>query len=406
MSAAAEDIKIFRTRADKWLAANAPQDRLDFESPADELVAARQFLAAAHDAGFAAISWPVRYGGQGLTVAHERAYKEAAAAYAPPTDLFLIGLAIVAPTILALGTPDQKQLYLRALGRGEVFWCQLFSEPEAGSDVAGLRTRATRHRDGWLLNGQKVWTTHAQLADFGLLLARTDPDLPKHRGLTMFILDMNSAGVRVRPLRDMTGGARFNEVFLDDVYVPGDRVLGEVNGGWAAAVRMLSFERIAIGERIRPRSHAVSFVMLARAAAERGLLDDGFVQGSLLDLYIRERQTEVFSGGLVEQIRAGIDPGARGSVGKLLNAQLAECGVETAQAVLGPGSVFWADGDDRGERTALAISEKHSWSIAGGTSEIQRTIIGEQILGLPKEPQVDRGIPFRQLASRDGKSPQ
>jgi alkylation response protein AidB-like acyl-CoA dehydrogenase len=361
--------------------------------PDPETAQARAFMARLHDAGYSGITWPAAYGGQGLSAAEERAFQQAARDFPLPVNVFGIGLGMCGPTLLSLGTEEQKHRYIRPLLRGAEIWCQMFSEPGAGSDVASLQTRAVLDGDTWVVNGQKVWTSVARSADFGLLIARTDPDVPKHRGITMFIVDMHDPGVTVRPLRDMTGISHFNEIFLDDVRVPADRVVGEVNGGWQAAVTTLLHERVSIGMGSARTERPCSFASLSAAARERGLLTDETVRDRLVDLYVRERAFDLLSARMTQELRAGIDPGARGSVVKLLLADLTQYGPDVASEILGPETVAHT-GDNP---VASALAWAPGMALGGGTNEIMRNIIGDRVLGLPREPQVDRDVPFREL---------
>ena len=242
------------------------------------------------------------------------------------------------PTILELGTEEQKQRYLPKLLRGEEIWCQLFSEPSGGSDVAALITTAVRDGDGWVLNGQKVWTSGAQYSDYGAVIARTDPTVPKHNGITMFIVDMHAPGVTVRPLKVATGAAPFNEVFFDQVRLPADAVIGEVNDGWRAAVIMLRNERVAIGTMAAPRTSPLSYHSLRGLAARLGTGADAGLSRKLAELYARERCVQLFGQLLREEAMAGRDPGPRGSVAKLAGAELGIFASQVAAEVLGPAA--------------------------------------------------------------------
>jgi alkylation response protein AidB-like acyl-CoA dehydrogenase len=390
-----DELSAFRGRAWEWLAGNAgtalPRDAAAY------LVEAKRFQAALHDAGFAGITWPVKYGGQGLGQAEQLAFNDVAKDFTLPVDPFIIGLGMCGPTLVDLGTDAQKSRYIRPLLRGEEIWCQLFSEPGAGSDVASLQTRAVRDGDSWVLSGQKVWTTVAQLADFGAVLARTNPDVPKHRGLTMFIIDMHAPGVTVRPLRVMTGAAPFNEVYFSDVRLPSDAVIGAVDNGWHAAVTMLGHERVAIGTSVPRKSNPLAFAALVETAKRHGQHTDPVVRDKLVELYLRERSLALFTSRLRQEASAGRNLGARGSVAKLLAATLGTQAVDVAGLVAGPEVVAWAPDDDRAAELSTAVTGTPGLAIAGGTNEIQRNIIGERVLGLPKEPQVDRDVPFRDL---------
>jgi alkylation response protein AidB-like acyl-CoA dehydrogenase len=391
----------FRDRARSWLAANAPR-RSDAADPDGEprvtgLRAQKEFQAKLYDAGLAGLTWPAEYGGQGLTHAEQIAFSQEARDYALPTGAFLIGLGMPGPTILEMGSEEQKKRYLPPMLRGEEIWCQLFSEPAAGSDVASLTTSAVRDGDEWLLNGQKVWTSGAQWSDYGAIIARTDPAVPKHNGITMFIVDMHAPGVTVRPLKVATGASPFNEVFFDNVRLPADSVIGDVNNGWAAAVVMLRNERVTIGTMSAPRTSPLAYHSLSALAERLGTGDDVEVGRRLARLYARERSARLFGQLLREEAMAGRDPGARGSVAKLAGAELAMTACEVAEAVLGQAVVAGGASDPDIQAVTTAIIGAPGGSIAGGTNEIQRNIIGERVLGLPKDPGTDRGTPFNQL---------
>ncbi|MEU0462516.1 acyl-CoA dehydrogenase family protein [Amycolatopsis sp. NPDC006131] len=379
----------FREKVRAWLAENVPGD--------EELATAKRFQAALYDAGLAGITWPKEFGGQGLTAAEQQVFDQESARYDLPNSVFRIGMGMCGPTILDLGTPEQKARYIPPLLRGDEIWCQLFSEPGAGSDVASLQTRAVRDGDQWVINGQKVWTTVAHLADFGALLARTDPDVPKHQGLTMFLIDMHAPAVTVRPLKDMTGRAPFNEVYFENLRLPADAVLGQVGQGWLAAVTMLGHERVSIGGFVRKRHDPLAHANLAETARRYGRDADPVVRAELAKLYAAERALALFNVRLRQEAEAGSPPGARGSVAKLAGAQLQQQAVAVAGLIAGPRATAWEPGDPAGEELALAINQTPSSSIAGGTDQIQRTIIGDRILGLPREPVVDRDVPFREL---------
>ncbi len=387
----AEHLSQYRDTLRGWLAAHVP------EHPTGDLEEAKGFQAALHDAGYAGITWPVEAGGQGLGAAEAQIFAEEASAFDLPVRPFLISTGMCGPTLVDLGTDEQRRRYLPPLLRGEEIWCQLFSEPGAGSDVASLQCKAVPDGDGWVLTGAKVWTSNAQWADFGAILARTDPDRPKHGGLTMFVLDMHDPGVTVRPLVDMTGGAPFNEVFLDGVRVGPDAVLGEVNAGWAAATTMLGHERVTISGLRQKRSSGLTYEALAELARRHGTSADPVARDRLAELYAHQRVLELFNARMRQETVAGEPPGSRGSVGKLAGAMLLRRGIETAGHLAGPGVIAWEDGDEASTGLELAINSTPASNIAGGTNEIQRGIIGDRILGLPREPQVDRGVPFREL---------
>jgi alkylation response protein AidB-like acyl-CoA dehydrogenase len=392
----------FRARARAWLADNAPRrgsadEEAEAETRGEDAVLAEQkaFQAKLYDAGFAGITWPKEYGGQGLTGAEQIIWMQESRDYDLPTGVFFIGLSMPGNTILEVGSEDQKKRYLPKMLRGEEIWCQLFSEPGAGSDVASLQTSAVRDGDEWVLNGQKVWTSGAQYSDYGAILARTDPSQPKHEGISMFIVDMHAPGVTVRPLKVATGHSPFNEVFFDGVRLPADAIIGEENKGWAAAVVMLRHERIAIGTMGSSRSSALGFDSLRDLAAGLGRTGDQGVRRELAELYARGRAMSLFALLLRQETQAGKLPGARGSVAKLAGSELGRFAGNVAADVLGD-QLAASDSEEFLAVTTSIIAAPGS-SIAGGTAEIQRNIIGERVLGLAKDPGVDRATPFNQL---------
>jgi alkylation response protein AidB-like acyl-CoA dehydrogenase len=392
----------FRARARAWLAANAPRrasgdDEAEADARGQAAVLAEQktFQAKLFDAGFAGITWPKEYGGQGLTSAEQIIWSQESRDYDLPTGAFFIGISMPGNTLVELGTEQQKKRYLPKMLRGEEIWCQLFSEPGAGSDVASLQTSAVRDGDEWVLNGQKVWTSGAQYSDFGAIIARTDPTRPKHSGISMFIVDMHAPGVTVRPLKVATGHSPFNEVFFDNVRIPADALIGEENKGWDAAVVMLRHERIAIGTMGSSRSNPLAYDSLRDLAAGLGRTNDQGVRRELAELYARGRAVQLFALLLREETQAGRLPGARGSVAKLAGSDLGRFAGNVAADVLGDQLAGFDSGELQAVTTSIIAAPGNA--IAGGTSEIQRNIIGERVLGLAKDPGVDRATPFNQL---------
>ncbi|GAA3128108.1 acyl-CoA dehydrogenase [Planomonospora alba] len=393
------DLEEYRRQAREWLEANAPRTAEDTgggNPGADGVAAAKAFMAKLYDAGYSGITWPKEWGGQGLTQAEERAFAAEAAAYTLPTYVFSIGLGMCGPTLVDLGTDSQRRRFIRPLLRGEEIWCQLFSEPAAGSDVAALQTRAVETDGGWVVDGQKVWTSVAQHADRGLLLARTDADVPKHKGLTMFIVDMRAPGVTVRPLRDMTGRAHFNEIFFDGVHIPAENVVGRVGDGWNCAVTTLLHERLSIAGGVGMggrKDDPAAFEALRRTADTT----DPVVRDRLVELHIRSRALALFNQRLAQETRAGLFPGARGSAAKLLLAELTVFQADLATSLAGPEAVSWDEDDDAGGRLAHALSLAPAMALGGGTNEIMRNIVGERVLNLPPEPRTDKNVPFKDL---------
>ncbi|MFG2304440.1 acyl-CoA dehydrogenase family protein [Actinacidiphila glaucinigra] len=384
-----------RERVHALLASHDPAatDRLDF-------------LRARFDAGLAWVHYPQGLGGLGAPRALQGVVDaELTAAGAPDNEprRIGIGLGMAAPTVLRYGTEEQKARFLRPLWTGEEVWCQLFSEPGAGSDLAGLRTRAVRDGDGWIVTGQKVWTSNAHNARWAILIARTDPDVPKHQGITYFVCDMTAPGVEVRPLRQITGEAEFNEVFLTDVRIPDAHRLGEVGDGWRVAQTTLMNERVAIGGTALPREGG----MIGTVAAtwrERPDLRTPDLHDRLLRMWVEAEVTRLTGERLRQQLVVGA-PGPEGSGMKLAFASLNQriSGLEVE--LLGEEGLRYGDwtmtrpqivdfyGRDAGYRYLRAKGN----SIEGGTSEILRNIISERVLGLPSEPRTDKDVPWKDL---------
>jgi acyl-CoA dehydrogenase len=358
------------------------------EEELEQLRAGKEWKRQVFDAGFGWITGPRRYGGRELPKSYERVYQAAESRFdIPSTSAFGIGLGMVAPTILAHATDEVKDAYLQKLYRGDIVACQLFSEPTAGSDLAGLRSTAVRDGDEWVINGQKVWTSGAQFSDIGEIICRTDPDAPKHKGLTAFVVNMLAPGVEVRPLRQMTGGASFNEVFFTDVRVPDDHRLGDVNQGWTVALTTLMNERASIGGGGGGLGTLGSqrFIEMARSLGRAG---DPIARQRLADVYIHGAVARYTNMRAMARIKAGQLPGPEMSIAKLsltLNFQRI---ANLVSLLLGPRLVA-----DTGEWGTYAWAEfvlgVPGVRVAGGTDEVMRNIVGERVLGLPKEPRGD-----------------
>ncbi|MCU1354037.1 MAG: acyl-CoA dehydrogenase, partial [Acidimicrobiales bacterium] len=340
------------------------------------------------------------YGGRELTVAYDRVYASIEGRYdIPDQQFFGIGLGMVAPTILAHGTAVAKDAYLRKMYRGDIVGCQLFSEPGAGSDLAGLQTKADRDGDEWIVTGQKVWTSGAHYSDIGEIICRTDPDMPKHKGLTGFVVDMHAPGVEVRPLRQMTGGTSFNEVFFNEVRVPDDHRLGDVNQGWTVALTTLMNERASIGGGGGGGGGMglASSTRLIEMLRHFGLDQDPVARQELARLYTGYQVAKFTNQRAAAKMKAGGLPGPELSIGKLaLTANLTATS-EFVSRVLGPRITA-----DTGEWGTWAWSRfvcgTPGMRIAGGSDETLRNIIGERVLGLPKEPGIDSKSPFKDIA--------
>ncbi|OHV49058.1 acyl-CoA dehydrogenase [Pseudofrankia sp. BMG5.36] len=348
------------------------------------------------DAGFGALGWPPEHGGAGLGSEFVEAFAAEEERYAIPAahELVSVTVSLIAPTIRLVGTPEQRDLLMRTFLRCDSLCCQLFSEPGAGSDLAALATRAVRDGDEWVVGGQKVWSSGAQFAEWGMLLTRTDPDVPKHAGITAFLLRLDAPGVTVRPLRQMSGGTSFNEVFLDDVRIPDSLRLGDVGAGWKVALTTLGFEREGSGGgHARVGGGWRELAPLARAL---GRLDDPLVRQRLADVYISERLAEVAALREAHDRRAGRPPGPEGSFRKLHWVKGMALASRAAELLLGPRLAA-----DTGEWGTFAwtshVLGAPGYRIAGGSDEIQRNIIAERILGLPGDVRVDRDRPWREI---------
>ena len=364
------------------------------------------FLSARFDAGLAAVHYPVGHGGLGLPrtlqPVAEREFALAGAPATPDPRRNVIGYGMAAPTIIAFGSEEQKSRWLKPLWLAEEIWCQLFSEPGAGSDLAGLATRAVRDGDHWVVNGQKVWTSLAHHARWGLLLARTDPDVPKHAGLSYFVADMRDPGVEVRPLRQLTGEAEFNEVFLTDVRVPDANRLGDIGEGWRVANATLMNERVSIGNATSvPRESMVGHV--TSAWRQRPELRTHELHQRLLSLWAQAEVARLAGERLRQQIAAG-EPGPEGSAAKLTFARLNQeiSGFEIE--LLGADGLTYDDwsmrrsgSSDWSRNAAYRYLRAKGNSIEGGTSEILRNIIAERVLRLPPEPRTDTTVPWKDL---------
>ena len=352
------------------------EERLDYWRP---------FQRRLYAAGYAGLSWPRAYGGQQASLMQQAIFLEEYDRAGAPDRINMLGEGLAGPTIIDFGTDRQRERFLRPILQGEDVWCQLFSEPAAGSDLAALEARAQREPGGWRIAGQKVWTSRAQIADYGMLLARTGG--PRHGGITYFILPMRQEGVNIRPLRHILGEAEFNEVFLDDAYVPDELVLGPVDGGWKIAMATLSYERVALATgRVNMQRLWGDLLAIVRASEREGrpLGEDPYVRRTLADLYARLRVYRLNGLRALSSMAAGA-PGPPASLGKLLSAPLLEDMADFAVAQHGlAGLLDPADGDVPAGRWLRLAYQARGTSIAGGTTFIQRNIVAERVLGLPR----------------------
>ncbi|KIE50322.1 MAG: acyl-CoA dehydrogenase [marine actinobacterium MedAcidi-G2B] len=366
------------------------------------------FRGEQFDRGLAFVQFPEGLGGLGLSSRKMQTVvdSELRSAGVPYHDLLInpIGIGMGGPVVLTYASEEQKKRLLRPMFTGEEIWCQMFSEPGAGSDVAGLASRAIRDGDEWIVNGQKVWTTLAHVSRWGMLVARTDPDQPKHKGLTYFLLDMESEGVEVRPLYQITGDAEFNEIFLTDVRIPQENVFGDVGGGWAAAVTTLMNERVALGGGV-PKQGSGAIGDLVEIWKERkdsmDEISSSVMRDRITELWIQAEALRLTNWRAREGSKSG-NPGPEGSVGKLMSAEMNQKIYELCMEIIGPEALTFEAGYERnraeGSSFARGSSLKYSFlrsranTIEGGTSEVMRNILGERVLGLPGDVRVDKEV--------------
>ena len=403
----------FRQTARSWLDANAPKHlrqeleeapfgRLQLKS-VDATAASRAWQKQKYDAKWACLHWPVEYGGRGATPIERVIWQQEEGVYGKLSALFGIGHGMCGPTVMAWASEEQKRRLLPKLAAGEENWCQLFSEPSGGSDVAGLRTRAERDGDDWIVNGQKIWTSVAHLADWGLLILRTDPNVPKHAGLTMLFLDMKSPGVEIRPIKQANGQSDFNEVFFTDVRIPDSQRLGAVGQGWKVSLTTLMNERASIGARAVTGFPEMLDFCTRMEIDGRPAVQDRTVRSKLATWAARASGLKYTSYRAISALSKGELPGPENSIGKLVSGSMLQ---EIAMAALdlqGEAGVL-ADpalAEAAGRFQAILLRSP-AVRIEGGTDEILRNIIAERVLGLPADIRADKGMAFNQIPTKAG----
>jgi acyl-CoA dehydrogenase len=360
---------------------------------------AKQWQATKFDNGWAVLTWPKEYGGQGLGRMENVIFNQEEAKFKTPAGIYGIGHGMLGPTLMTHGTPDQQERYVKEMARGQVVWCQLFSEPAAGSDLAGLRSSAVRDGDDWVLNGQKIWSTGAHYCDWGMIVVRTDPDVPKHDGLTYFIVDMKAKGVEVRPIKQINGATGFNEVFFSDVRVPESQRVGGIGEGWKVSITTLMNERVSIGAGTSG-GRIKDIFKLARECRRNGkpAIADGAVRQRLADAFITSKGLQYTGYRILSALSRGGTPGPEGSISKAVGApfgqQLAAFALELQGAMGGLVDPKLTPQDGLWQETYLGSP---GLRIAGGTDEVLRNVIAERVLGLPSEMRVDKGKPFRDV---------
>jgi alkylation response protein AidB-like acyl-CoA dehydrogenase len=377
----------FRDELRSWLVAHPPPT-VDVPSTPEEAETLREWQRTLHAGRWVGIHWPVRYGGRDASLTQVAIYNEVLARVGAPPILGRAGVTLVGPTLTAHGTEEQRTRWMARILSGDDVWCQLFSEPDAGSDLASLSTRAEKRGESYVVSGQKVWSSHARWADWGIGLVRTHRSAPRHRGISMLAIPMDAPGVEIRPLRQLTGDSEFSEVFLDGVEVPAANLIGPEHDGWRVANTTLANERGASFVWKEQVLHEVAMDQLWRTCADHGALRDPVVRQRLTQAWIDVQLFRLHNERTLSRLARGEEIGAESSLVKLFWAGMSQRLAESAVSVLGPASLLLPDDDGAvdGGRWVRALLAARANSIQGGTSEIQRNIIGERLLGLPREP--------------------
>jgi alkylation response protein AidB-like acyl-CoA dehydrogenase len=379
----------FRDELRAWLGRHPPP-AVEFAATPENARVLRQWHQTLYAGGWVGIHWPVEHGGRGASPAQVAIYNEELARAGAPAILGRAGVTLVGPTLMAHGTDEQRRRWMPRILAGDDVWCQLFSEPDAGSDLASLSTRAERRGRVYVVSGQKVWSSHARFADWGIALVRTDPSAPRHRGISMLAIPMTAKGVEIRPLRQITGESEFSEVFLDEVEIPVENLIGPEHEGWRVAGTTLANERGASFIWREQVLHEVARALLSQACAHRGLADDPLVRQQLAQAWIDVEIFRLHNARTLSRLARGEEIGPESSLVKLFWASMSQRFSDTAVALLGSDALLVA-GDphavDRG-RWAFGVLAARANSIMGGTSEVQRNIVAERLLGLPREPRV------------------
>jgi alkylation response protein AidB-like acyl-CoA dehydrogenase len=395
----------FRAKCRAWLEANAELKTKKTNSAKNMNVGNKSLLEAAaewqkkkYDAGWAMIHWPEEFGGIGATPIERIIWAQEESKFNVPKGVYEIGLGMAGPVMMEYATDEQKERYLPPMAEGKEIWCQLFSEPSAGSDVAGLRSKAVQDGENWIVNGQKVWTSGAHFSDFGILVVRHDPSLEKHKGLTFFFVDMKSPGIEVKPIKQLTGGSSFNEVYFNDVVIPDSQRLGEIGDGWKVAITTLMNERLAVGDADGVDANEAFELAKKHDKDGEQLIDNNAVRESIADWYCEASGLKNTKLRTMSALSRGDTPGPEASITKIVSAN-------KLQAI---GNF----GMDSSDMSGMLMDEKSdfikfqmAWMgaaglrIAGGTDEILKNIIAERVLGLPQEARADKGLAFKDIPS-------
>jgi alkylation response protein AidB-like acyl-CoA dehydrogenase len=401
----------FRAEAKAWIKANAPREfeaelakaslgRIKLQKH-DIVDVAKAWQKKKAEGGWVCLHWPKEYGGRGASPVERVIWQQEEGIYFKLTSPFQIGEGMCGPTLMAFGNEADKRRYLPKIASGEEIWCQLFSEPAGGSDVAGLRTRAERDGDHWIINGQKIWTSGAHYADYGLLITRTDPAVPKHKGLTMFFIDMKDPAVEVRPIKQANGMQEFNEVFFTDLRIPDLQRLGAVGDGWNVSLTTLMNERMTIGARLATGFNEL-FEFCCNLMTDDGLaIDDRATRSKLASWAVKNSGLKYTSMRAISALSKGERPGPENSIGKLVSGAMLQDIATYAMDLQGASGLLNdpATAEVAGQFQAMLLSSP-SVRIAGGTDEILRNIIAERVLGLPGDIRVDKDVPFNQIPTK------
>ena len=395
----------FRAKCRAWLEANAELKTKKTNSAKNMNVGNKSLLEAAaewqkkkYDAGWAMIHWPKEFGGIGATAIERIIWAQEESKFNVPKGVYEIGLGMAGPVMMEYATDEQKERYLPPMAEGKEIWCQLFSEPSAGSDVAGLRSKAVQDGENWIVNGQKVWTSGAHFSDFGILVVRHDPGLEKHKGLTFFFVDMKSPGIEVKPIKQLTGGSSFNEVYFNDVVIPDSQRLGEIGDGWKVAITTLMNERLAVGDADGVDANEAFELAKKHDKDGEQLIDNNAVRESIADWYCEASGLKNTKLRTMSALSRGDTPGPEASITKIVSANklqaIGNFGMDSSDM-----SGMLMDEESDFIKFQMAWMGAAGLRIAGGTDEILKNIIAERVLGLPQEARADKGLAFKDIPS-------
>ena len=395
----------FRAKCRAWLEANAELKTKKTNSVKNMNVGNKSLLEAAaewqkkkYDAGWAMIHWPKEFGGIGATPIERIIWAQEESKFNVPKGIYEIGLGMAGPVMMEYATDEQKERYLPAMAEGKEIWCQLFSEPSAGSDVAGLRSKAVQDGENWIVNGQKVWTSGAHFSDYGILVVRHDPGLEKHKGLTFFFVDMKSPGIEVKPIKQLTGGSSFNEVYFNDVVIPDSQRLGEIGDGWKVAITTLMNERLAVGDADGVDANEAFELAKKHNKDGEQLIDNNAVRESIADWYCEASGLKNTKLRTMSALSRGDTPGPEASITKIVSANklqaIGNFGMDSSDM-----SGMLMDEESDFIKFQMAWMGAAGLRIAGGTDEILKNIIAERVLGLPQEARADKGLAFKDIPS-------